>query len=827
MKPPVQRICLNMIVKNEAPVIRRCLDSVKPLIHAWVIVDTGSTDGTEDIVRECLRDIPGEIHERPWVDFAHNRSEALALARGRGDYVLVIDADEVIEIETGFAMPRLAEDSCNVQVRYGGYTYLRRQLVKNTLPWRYEGVLHEYMTCDQARTERILPGLVTVPHHDGARSRDPLTYRRDALMLEKALLEDPGNARYVFYLAQSYRDAGDWEMALRHYKRRAEMSGWTEESWFSLYQIAQGKEKLDVPWMEAMEAYLAAWQYKPDRAGPLFRIAMHYQAKGEYNLSHMFLARAMQMPPPTGNRLFVEHTIYDYQLPLEYAVACYYVGDHAGAISTNNRLLQSGKLPPYAVEQVVKNRRFSLDVLFPKPSRPEPPSGRLLVVIPFRDPGPELDDCMESLRLQDHREFQAHLLDLGSVQDQTSRVPSEDVRFSLHRVAASVEEWVLQHARAADIVFQLTPSNRLAGPEILAQVRAAFEDSNCFLAYAQYRRSNGSMGAAEPASSVEDFNLRGAALPDRSPVAFRPALLGEGKADIFHGAGYARTRFSDAAWTETVEATPFIRPAAQAPIAGAPLVSCVMITLDRLALAKRAILSYAGQTYANRELVIVTDGTERFRAALERFVNAVGAPRVRVIPVGSERLTLGRLRNISLDEAAGEVVCQWDDDDCSHPERLTIQVGEMLRRQAGASFLTDHLQYIEDHRLLCWVDWTLGGAQGKDQLAPGTIMLFKDARFRYPEEGPLARQGEDSVLLDRIYSAVPVAHLTGFGYLYLYHYHGRNTFSREHHYRLSNFRTSTSHLREHEAELKKAMIYYPVPRPVVVVGKEGPAFAID
>src|SRR5262249_26729577 len=315
-----QTICLNMIVKNEATVIRRCLDSVKPIIDYWVIVDTGSTDATQQIISEHFKDIPGELHERPWQDFAHNRSEALALARGHGDYVLVIDADEILEITPEFEMPRLEADSYNIQIKYGGCTYLRRQVVSNALPWRYEGVLHEYITCEQAKTEQFLPGIYTIPHHDGARSRDANTYRYDALVLEKALLEDPQNTRYVFYLAQSYRDAGDLELALRHYKRRAEMGGWAEEVWFSLYQVAQIEERMEYDWPEVMDSYLAAWQYQPDRAGPLYRIAMHYQGLGEYHIAHMFFTRALKIPRPAPSRLFVENTIYDYQLLLEYGV---------------------------------------------------------------------------------------------------------------------------------------------------------------------------------------------------------------------------------------------------------------------------------------------------------------------------------------------------------------------------------------------------------------------------------------------------------------------------------------------------------------------------
>ena len=97
--------------------IRRCLDSVRPIIDHWVIVDTGSTDGTQDIIREHLRDLPGELHERPWRDFAHNRSEALELARGKSDYTLIIDADDTLEISPEYDPSRAERRLLHVRYR--------------------------------------------------------------------------------------------------------------------------------------------------------------------------------------------------------------------------------------------------------------------------------------------------------------------------------------------------------------------------------------------------------------------------------------------------------------------------------------------------------------------------------------------------------------------------------------------------------------------------------------------------------------------------------------------------------------------------------------
>ncbi len=75
--------------------------SVKPFIDYWVILDTGSSDGTQKLIKEFIKDIPGELHERPWVNFAHNQNKALDLALNKANYCLFIDADEELQISDG------------------------------------------------------------------------------------------------------------------------------------------------------------------------------------------------------------------------------------------------------------------------------------------------------------------------------------------------------------------------------------------------------------------------------------------------------------------------------------------------------------------------------------------------------------------------------------------------------------------------------------------------------------------------------------------------------------------------------------------------------
>ena len=182
-----------------------------------------------------------------------------------------------------------------------------------------------------------------------------------------------------------------------------------------------------------------------------------------------------------------------------------------------------------------------------------------------------------------------------------------------------------------------------------------------------------------------------------------------------------------------------------------PKLSCLTVTVGRLTLLKRAVRCYCDQTYRNRELVIVTDADGRRRQAIEEYLSSLERPDIRFIPVEGVR-SLGALRNIALESAGGEIVCQWDDDDLYHPQRLEKQAAPLIAQGEGACLLTDQLHFFEAERALFWVDWTAGGrVQAIWQLIPGSLMMYKQ-RFRYPETGSEAKRGEDSALLEALYA---------------------------------------------------------------------------
>lgn len=346
-----------MIVKNEAHIVHELVESVAPYIDTWVVVDTGSTDGTQEKLREYMaeRGIPGVLYERPWVNFGFNRTEALQLAQGHADYIWVMDADDIVSGQIDFS--NLTADGYHMRIESPGVIYWRRQLFRNGVPFRYAGVVHEYALCDEPFTEERLEGNYTIKSRRlGGRNLDPEKYHRDVRLLQAEIERDPTDSRSVFYLARSYNSLLDWANARDWYLRRAEMGDWAEEVFYSLWRAGTAMQMLGQPWPEVQDQLMRAWEYRPSRCEPLHDIAVHYRQNERFLLGHFFAERAAKIPWPTDDTLFIDQEVYQWRALDEQAVCAAWTGRPMETFEICNRILLRSDIPDAERTRIEMNR---------------------------------------------------------------------------------------------------------------------------------------------------------------------------------------------------------------------------------------------------------------------------------------------------------------------------------------------------------------------------------------------------------------------------------------------------------------------------------------
>lgn len=431
----MKTIALCMIVRNEAHIIERCLESVLPLIDYVLIVDTGSSDGTQESVRRYLKTarVPGEVIDESWQDFAYNRSFALAKLREQStiDYSLMIDADQVLIFDDGFDVGKfktdLSADVYDLKVTSGSVVYCLPQLASNKIEILYRGVLHEFRECPEGCTRGVAVGFQINEIHDSARGQDPLKYQKDAALFERVLAGETDPfiiARYKFYLAQSYRDAGQAELALKNYLERAELGFWEEEIYYSLYSAAKLMEQLKHPEDDTIETYLRAHRLCPARIEAIYGAAQFCRKNGRYEQGYQLSRKYLYQPCPTSG-LFVEKWIFDYGLLDEFSVLAFWSGRYGESVAACARLLEKNELPEHELGRVRQNAHFSIEKLGGSPSeassgeaadllavssfadvtaatmRPSTTTSRFAIITPYyKEDRKTLERCLHSVRQQ-------------------------------------------------------------------------------------------------------------------------------------------------------------------------------------------------------------------------------------------------------------------------------------------------------------------------------------------------------------------------------------------------------------------------------------------
>lgn len=369
---PGIRITLCMIVKNESAIITRLLSSlVTPdysLIDQISILDTGSHDSTPEIINSWGKDhgIPTKVHLGSFRDFGTTRSEAFQLSKKDfpSDYTLLLDADHVICTTHNPPRPSstiLNKDYYLFPIQGGNLKYWRTSLIKTSLEWTCMGVTHEYW---HGGTSNDRFGDVYIQDYgDGGSKSDK--FERDKSLLHAGIVDinTPYSlrVRYYFYLAQTYRDLGDFKSAIEYYRMRIYEGGWEEEVYYSLLCVAKclmALKRTD----EGVSAYLEAWNYRPHRIEALGELATYYRCGEKFQLGYMFARTGkdiLERVPLTKNPdiLFLDTYYSTYGFDLEISICAFYCGLHEIGKEACINVLKND-IPEDIRELTVRNMRF-------------------------------------------------------------------------------------------------------------------------------------------------------------------------------------------------------------------------------------------------------------------------------------------------------------------------------------------------------------------------------------------------------------------------------------------------------------------------------------
>lgn len=371
------KVCLNAIVKNEVKNLPRLLESVAPHLACYAIGDTGSTDGTPDLIRRYFdeRGIPGVVAQYEFEDYSQARNRALHLATGLPhdfDCVLLADADmELVVEDDAFFQRPVAPRAAHMILQVGSqHAYDNIRLIgRGTADRaRYKKRTHEYLAVPGHVPK--LPGIRFIDHESGANrgpgNRDK--HERDLKLLMLDWAEEP-DGRTAFYLAETYWWSDRPQEAIAWYERAAELQHSDEEKWYARYKharclladvaeapaaldrsapnganrhqrragavaarrtkttaagTARLRPRTDQECAAGVAALLEVHHERPSRAEPLLHLSRHYRLRGRNDLACIFAEAGKRVAYPKDDSLFIEREAYEHGFDGEIGICGWY-----------------------------------------------------------------------------------------------------------------------------------------------------------------------------------------------------------------------------------------------------------------------------------------------------------------------------------------------------------------------------------------------------------------------------------------------------------------------------------------------------------------------
>jgi glycosyltransferase involved in cell wall biosynthesis len=387
------KLILNTIVKDESHCILKMLESALKISDAIVIADTGSTDGTQDIIRKFGQEnnIPTYVFERPFDDFERSRNFGMQKARdvvkelgwdANDCWTWWCDADETIVVDPKFRKNQFTNDLYMINTFIGQMKYTRNTFARVSKPFRFYGPVHEFIVCDE---QNITSGLAQDVHVDvkmiGNSWKGDISkkYKSHAFVLEKYIDNNRQDPRWIFYTAQSYHDSASvpdnreeneerLRRALKYYRERVSRpDGYPEEIYYSQFRIGTIMRVLEEPWSLNMQECLKAYVIDPARGESIKTIIDYYLGVNEWHLAYLYTKFAKEnfhgKNPYPHRLLFVDEALYAWKFLEAHAAACFYTGRMDEANENFQLILKAQKTHPQCftpddIKKIEMNSQF-------------------------------------------------------------------------------------------------------------------------------------------------------------------------------------------------------------------------------------------------------------------------------------------------------------------------------------------------------------------------------------------------------------------------------------------------------------------------------------
>jgi hypothetical protein len=339
-KMPI-RLAVAMMLKNEHQRLPVTLKTLEGLITNLIIFDTGSEDDTIQICEKWCQqnNVKFDCKQGTFVDFSTSRNVLLDLAESIPDYDFLLQLDCNDEVQGGKVLLEECEKYMDrpekvfmmrQKWKQGRHVnkYLNARLTKRLHGWRYKAVVHEYLAPPPGENlgdrPRISEEVILYQDRDDDDDKTSKRFQRDEKMLSKEV-EEKGDSRDIFYLAQTKSCLGKHDEAYNLYQRRGDiMEGFHEERFHSYLRSAEicfaHKKNIELGISNALKAAMVDY-----RVEPLLMLAKIFRHLQEWDIAYFFSRATQKMPYPINNILFISDHDYVYERYLQHSIICYYV----------------------------------------------------------------------------------------------------------------------------------------------------------------------------------------------------------------------------------------------------------------------------------------------------------------------------------------------------------------------------------------------------------------------------------------------------------------------------------------------------------------------